>query len=325
MKLKNLILIIAIALCGTATVNAQQDALYSMYMFNGVFLNPAYVGTKGGPSLTAMYRHQWSGFEGAPRSFNVSFDTPFKKELYAVGATMHYDRLGDEQKIKVDFDFAFKIKIKNESNKIALGIRGGLMHYQVKPENYQPADGVSFDQVLEQDYNALLPNFGFGIYAYGKRYYVGASIPHLINVNFRSNTEFIDEDEVARQFRHIFATAGVVLGKENGKIMFKPSILYKWSSNAPMDFDFNFSVLFFNRFWTGVSYRIGGDMDNKKGEALIALVKFKATQLIEIGYAYDHTLSKLTPFNSGSHELMIGFDFSAKSQQFVTPRYIKYF
>jgi hypothetical protein len=102
-------------------------------------------------------------------------------------------------------------------------------------------------------------------------------------------------------------------------------VLYKYSSNAPWDFDINLSFLFIDRLWLGASYRTGGDYENRRGESIIGIVKFKATQQLEIGYAYDHTLSQLGDFNNGSHEIMIGFDLSKNNKQFVTPRYIRYF
>lgn len=50
-----------------------------------------------------------------------------------------------------------------------------------------------------------------------------------------------------------------------------------------------------------------------------------ATGRLEIGYAYDHSLTRLTGFNAGSHEIMISYNFGREETPFVTPRYISYF
>ncbi|MEZ5001556.1 MAG: type IX secretion system membrane protein PorP/SprF [Chitinophagales bacterium] len=320
-----LIISLLFFLAGTTPLRAQQDAEYSMYMFNGLYLNPAYAGAKEAPTIMAIYRHQWSGLEGAPRSFNVSGHSPFKRDQYALGGTLHYDQIGAEKKYKADFDFAFRIPIKNQENKISFGIRAGVMYYTVKPENYQPDYGLGYDPTLEASYKTIIPNFGFGVHASGKRYYVGVGLPHLINLSLKEHARTILNDEEAKQFKHVFATAGVVLGKEYGKVKVKPSVLYKWSQSSPMDFDINLSLLFIDRVWVGASWRTGGDYENRKGESVIGIVKFKATQQLEIGYAYDHTLSRISQFNNGSHEIMLGFEFGGKGKQFVTPRYIRYF
>ena len=316
MKLKKLLLIIAVCF-GAFSMQAQQDAEYSMYMFNGLYLNPAYAGSKGFPAITAIYRHQWTQIEGAPRSF--------KRDQYALGGTLHYDQLGAEKKYKADIDFAFRLKIKNPENIIAFGVRAGVMHYSVQPENYRPVSSQPLDPILEEQYSTLVPNFGFGIHAYGKRYYVGLAIPHLLNMSLRTTGEVVFGDDVSKQFRHVFATAGVVIGKEYGVVKVKPSVLYKYSVQSPWDFDINVSLLFIDRLWLGASYRTGGDYGNRRGESIIGIMKFKATQQLEIGYAYDHTLSGLGDFNTGTHEIMIGFDFGTKNKQYVTPRYIRHF
>jgi type IX secretion system PorP/SprF family membrane protein len=325
MKFKSLIFVTLLLMLAATIGKAQQDAEYSMYMFNGLYLNPAFAGSKEVPTVMAIYRHQWSGLEGAPRSFNTSAHSTFKNKMYALGGTLHYDQLGDEKKYKMDIDFAFRIPVKNEDNTISLGVRAGLMHYNFSPRNYQPDFGSGVDPVLDVTYRSFIPNFGFGIYAQGKRYYAGVSMPHLINMNLVKQGSISEIGEEARQFKHLFATAGIVLGKEYGKVKVKPSFLYKWSEHAPMDFDVNLSFLFIDRIWAGASYRTGGDYDNRRGESIIGIVKFKATQQLEIGYAYDHTLSRLGSFNSGTHEIMIGLEFGEKGKQFVTPRYINYF
>jgi type IX secretion system PorP/SprF family membrane protein len=325
MKFKSLIFATLVVILGMSAAQAQQDAEYSMYMFNGLYLNPAYAGSKEAPTVMAIYRHQWTGIEGAPRSFNTSAHSTFKNKMYALGGTLHYDQLGDERKYKFDVDFAFRIPVKNEDNTIALGVRAGLLHYNMSPQNYQPDYGNGFDPVLEEVYRSFIPNFGFGIHAQGKRYYAGVGLPHLLNMNLKKSGNLAFGEENAKQFKHVFVTGGVVLGKEYGKVKVKPSFLYKWSEQSPMDFDFNLSFLFIDRIWAGASYRIGGDDDNRSGESIIGILKFKATQQLEIGYAYDHTLSRLGPFNSGTHEIMIGLEFGEKGKQFVTPRYINYF
>ena len=321
---KTIVILIAFLGCSNQ-LHAQQDAEYSMYMFNGLYLNPAYAGSKEVPTIMAIYRHQWSGLEGAPRSFNMSGHAPFKRDQYALGGTLHYDQLGAEKTYKADFDFAFRIPIKNEDNKLSFGVRAGVQYYRVEPENYQPDWGLGFDPVLNESYSSIIPNFGFGIRMSGKRYYVGVGMPHLLNLSLKNHSRLSLDDTEAKQFRHLFATAGVVIGKEYGKVKFKPSILYKYAQQSPMDFDINLSLLFVDRFWVGVSWRSGGDYENRRGESIIGIVKFKPIQHLEIGYAYDHTLSELNPFNSGTHEIMIGVEFGGKGKQFVTPRYIRYF
>ena len=72
----------------TGLVKAQQDPEYNMYMFNGLFLNPAYAGSHDVISTMAIYRHQWAGFDGAPRTANLSVHSPLKRDQYNLGLSI---------------------------------------------------------------------------------------------------------------------------------------------------------------------------------------------------------------------------------------------
>ena len=64
-------IIILIGLCSAA--KAQQDPQYSMYMFNGLVLNPAYAGSWDHAGMTAIGRKQWAGLNGSPTTGSFSF------------------------------------------------------------------------------------------------------------------------------------------------------------------------------------------------------------------------------------------------------------
>ncbi|MFC0181043.1 type IX secretion system membrane protein PorP/SprF [Pseudarcicella hirudinis] len=59
---------------------AQQEALYSQYMFNMMAVNPAYAGSRDVLSMTGLFRQQWVGVEGAPTTQSFTIDMPLKKE-----------------------------------------------------------------------------------------------------------------------------------------------------------------------------------------------------------------------------------------------------
>jgi type IX secretion system PorP/SprF family membrane protein len=69
----------------TGLVKAQQDPEYNMYMFNGLYLNPAYAGSHDVISTMAIYRHQWAGFDGAPRTANLECTFSIKKRSVQLG------------------------------------------------------------------------------------------------------------------------------------------------------------------------------------------------------------------------------------------------
>jgi type IX secretion system PorP/SprF family membrane protein len=58
---------------------SQQDPQYTQYMYNQAIINPAYAGSNESLSLVSLYRNQWTGFEGAPKTLTVSAHTPSGK------------------------------------------------------------------------------------------------------------------------------------------------------------------------------------------------------------------------------------------------------
>jgi type IX secretion system PorP/SprF family membrane protein len=308
-------------------LRAQQDATYSMYMFNGLFLNPAYAGSHEVISTTAIYRHQWAGFDGAPRTANISVHAPFKRDQYALGVTVTNDRLGLTNMFSVTPAFSYRIKVRK--SRICLGVQAGFTYYQQRNTQAILPDNITPDQLFSVNNNLPLFNVGFGIYVYGKKYFIGASVPHLIPNSLNGKYSLVAAgDQVAKQYNHFLLTAGYVFGKDAAIVKVKPTFLMKYVTgdrrNLPQ-FDFNLNFLFVDRLWVGAGWRLGGDYQNWKGESVIAMVEAKITPQLRVGYAYDATLSKLNPYQSGTHEIMLGYDFWYDKKRFVTPRYVKYF
>ena len=72
--MKKIILIFTTMLFWSLSGSAQQDPMVSQYMFNGLYLNPAYAGSHDYWSSTLSYRNQWVGFEGAPETEIAAVD-----------------------------------------------------------------------------------------------------------------------------------------------------------------------------------------------------------------------------------------------------------
>lgn len=311
--------------------HAQQDAHYSLYMFNGMFLNPAYAGSHECIDLVGIYRHQWAGIDGAPRTGNVSINAPLRRNQYALGLVLLGDRLGLSTSWTATGSFAYRIPIKRKW-KIALGISASATYYQQRNDQAIPAELQAqgyYDQNYSVNTNLFVPNVGAGVYAYGKRWYVGFSVPHLVPMSINKKFKASASEGVARQYNHYILTSGVVIGKEKSVVKFRPSIMVKYvkglHKNIP-DFDISAGLLFADRFWLGGTYRLAAGLDNKKGTAVIAWMQVMVTHGLRIGYGFDYALTGLNKFAKyGSHDIMIGYEFNNKKKRYVSPRFVSYF
>lgn len=323
------ILIVAWSLINTSAY-AQQDAHYSLYMFNGLYLNPAYAGSHEVVDVMGVYRHQWAGIEGAPRTGNVSVSAPMRRNQYALGFVMAGDKLGLTNSVSFTGSFSYRIQVKK--SKICLGIQASGTYYNQRNSEAIPAQlqaqGYT-DQMFAVDKNIFLPNVGAGVYVYGKKYYIGLSVPHLVPFKLDKGIGTSISNGIAHQYNHYLLTAGYVFGKETSKVKVRPSFLMKYVQgldNHVPDFDLSLGLLLMDRFWLGGTYRIASGYDNKKGTAAVAWMECKVTHGLRIGYGFDYALSGLNQFAKwGSHDIMIGYEFNTKNKRFASPRYVSYF
>ncbi len=329
--MKKILTTALLAVAVFTSLRAQQDAAYSMYMFNGLFLNPAYAGSQEVISVMAIYRHQWAGLDGAPKTVNASIHTPFRRDQYAMGLTITNDRLGLSNNFSVTPAFAYRLRLKGD-NRLCFGVQASFSYFYQNSTGAHLTDVTNPDQAFSLNSNLFVPNVGFGIYAYGKRYFIGASVPHLLPSKLRDKTGVSGyNNSIARVYNHYLFTAGYVFGKEASIVKFRPSFLMKWQKGLPKNipqFDINLALLFVERVWVGVGYRTGGDGQaalNYAGQSANAFVNFKVTPQLQLGYCYDAEISSLRKYNTGTHEIMIGYDFWYNKKRFVTPRFVKYF
>ena len=287
---------------------AQQDVQFTQYMFNGLAINPAYAGSRDVFSMTGLFRKQWTGIEGAPVTQTLSAHAPLVKERIGLGLTLVNDKIGVTNNFMMIGSYAFRIKFKKGT--LAMGLQAAINQYRADFTDVRfSVDPTSTDPAFEENIRKTLPNFGTGIYYNTLKWYVGFSVPQLINWELSDGSV-----SGARQSRHMFLTAGYVFDV-SPTVKIRPSFLAKYVSGAPFSVDVNANVWLFDRFALGGSYRIG--------DAVNLLAEARVNDNISLGYAYDLTLTQLSRHNSGSHEIMLRVEFGLgkNKTKILTPRY----
>lgn len=291
------ILISFIALMTTVVMWSQQDAQYTQYMYNMSVVNPAYTTDNiGVVNLGALHRTQWVGANGAPKSSNIFAHTPINENV-EVGFSLVNDNIGEVVKQNDLYaDFAYKLNLE-ENGQLSFGLKAGVTFFDVNFNGFVLESGDVFtDPDFAENINQSFFNVGAGVYYNTENYYVGFSIPAILNAKHldRNNGKYQGTEQA-----HSYLTGGYVF-EINELFKFKPAFMAKAVKGAPISFDVTANVLFDNKVEFGVGYRLE--------DAFSGMVNFKATPELRIGYAYDHTISNLGPFSSGSHELFILYD-----------------
>lgn len=303
-------LILLISALPVLEVRAQQDPMVSQYPFSGHFVNPGYAGSHEYANLTLIARKQWVGFEGAPFTSYVSFDSPVKKLNIGYGALLSHDRIGVTYRTEVAGTFAYHLKLGDNAT-LSAGLRAGVTYYQAKLSDLLIWD--QNDQVFANDINGkVLPNAGLGLYFYTPRFYAGLSIPGVLSYR-TGNFLNISSANVPYLDRHYYFMSGFAI-PVNENVDIKPAVLIKYIENAPLQADYNLSVYLYKTIWVGASWRTG--------DGVLGMVEYQATKNIRIGYAYDASLTNMSKYNNGSHEIMLAWDFVKDEHiRYKSPRF----
>ena len=293
------------------TSNAQQDPMFTQYMFNTQTINPAYAGTWESVGFMALGRHQWTGWDGAPTTYTFSVQAPLKNERVALGLNVLNDKTGLEKRFYVFADYSYLVPLSEKTN-LRLGLKGGFTNYSNNLSEYtilDPGDPNFAGEIK----NAFKPNFGVGAFLYSKRAYVGLSVPKLVSTTFENDMESFS---VEGELRHYFLIAGAVFDMgENVK--FKPTMFTKASftseTGTPLQFDLTGNFLIKEKFWLGAMYRTGSSYG--------FIAQWIFDQKLRVGYAIDFATSNVKHYNNGTHEVMISYELRFKKEEVVSPRY----
>ena len=293
----------------------QQESHYTHFMYNTLVLNPAYAGSRGTPSLVALYRKQWFGFEGSPDSKLMSFHAPIFGNKVGFGLTIMNDEIGIHNSWYGTMAYAYRIQINKETN-VQIGLQGSIRYLGINFDDESVVflhnnDPSINENMLSQNY---LANFGAGIYVQVKQLFFGTSVPYLFPNTF--GTALDPNILTAEETPHLYVMGGALL-PVNKTLSLKPAVLAKIVKNAPFDLDLNLSFVFNNKIILGTSYRLGGD---GPGESLDFLLHYRLNNL-GLGIGYDFTLSDIKDYSNGSIEAIVIYDFKKERLDMANPRF----
>ncbi|MEE9409885.1 MAG: type IX secretion system membrane protein PorP/SprF [Candidatus Heimdallarchaeota archaeon] len=300
-------------------LKAQQDPHFTHYMFNTLEVNPGYAGSRDALTVTGLYRNQWIGFKGAPFTQTITAHAPIFNDKVGVGLSLMNDRIGPTNNTSMFADFAYRIPMgQSKKARLTFGLKGGINLMKIGLTELGVRDGL--DPEFAQNYvDKILPNFGFGVYYYTDNFYVGASVPRILENYYDGGLDGTASDRNARQKRHYDFILGAMF-KLGSKVKLKPTMLAKVLEAGPPELDF--SALFYllnDKFWIGPAFRTAF----KSSDAVSGIVGVQLIDQLALGYSFDYSLVNETfKYNSGSHELMLRYDFIYNNHPRVkSPRY----
>tara|TARA_B110000285_G_C15133599_1_gene625339 strand:- start:317 stop:1321 length:1005 start_codon:yes stop_codon:yes gene_type:complete len=275
-------------LIATNSLFAQNTIRFAQINFAQGVNNPASLAYDGKMMADLIIKNQWFGVDGAPTT--VAFNAQYEIESdMAVGLNFFHDRIGAETTNSFAGQYAYRISL-DFSRSIAFGIGLGLDNNAV---NFMSAETTVGDDpaFANQSYSRVFFNGSFGVFYNAPKFYIGASIPKLVQSN-------IDEEEGSFRPKlwHYYMSTGLYLSGK--KYTFNPHLQIKAAMNAPLAADLILRNTFVNRFSVVVGYRTEN--------SIIAGVDFLISQYARVGYSFSYDVGKLSKVKGVSNELYIG-------------------
>lgn len=307
-----ILVLTTLGLC-TEKSYAQQDAQFTNYMYNPLSFNPAYAGSRDVLSMIGLYRSQWVGLEGAPRSLNFGMHSPVGEKV-GLGLNITHDEIFLAQETYIDAAFSYTLDV-SEKGKLNLGVSGGVHLLDINSNRANTGEFDLNDALANIDLNRFSPQVGIGAFYYTDKFYLGLSAPAIIE------TEHFDESAIsnnsnssatARERVNYYLTTGYTFDI-NKDLVFKPALLTKLVQGAPLQVDVSANFLIHERLTLGAAYRWSA--------ALSGLAAFQVTDQILIGFAYDWETTELQRYNDGSFEVFLRFELFNKAKNLLSPRF----
>lgn len=306
--------IILIGLCCFTAFHlfGQQSPQYGQYIFNGLYINPAYAGYKDEIYLQAFYRAQWTGIKGGPQSFSVSIDAPINKKKISLGALITKDKIGAQNSLNAVANLAYRIQLnEDDTEALAFGLGIGVLQAGINGNLLNPTE-IGDLSIPVGNQSRIAPDVRAGVQYSTGRFFIGFSANNLVAPYLTAAKDY--EILNLKMESHFYLTAATIY-KLNTDLILKPSILLKDDMHGPTSADFNVFLLLKEKIWLGGVYRtsvsiypkknLAKDLSQKSALGFIAELFVKPN--LRIGYGYDYSLNKLGAYDNGSHELSIGF------------------
>ncbi len=319
-------------------IQAQTDAMFTKYMFNSLTFNPAYAGSKEHLSMALIHRSQWLGIDGGPSTQSFSIHTPFKGfDRLGIGGSIVNQNVGTSKMLTANMAYAYRIRLGKDSKAgtISIGMQGGVTNWKANLKKLDVYDDTD-ESFSEQFPSYWLPNFGFGVYYYSKYFFLGGSVPNLLEHDLRELN--LTTEKYARTARHYYLSAGGAIPVNGDDLIIKPMILVKSAAlfsgmkneedqfngyGSPTEFDFDLSVLFRETLWVGASFRsaVQAFTDTSSYDSIDLWASYQLKNGLVLGVAYDYTISDLQQASRASFEVMLGYEFDFKTEKAYSPRY----
>lgn len=305
---KNILILLTFIFVGLNT-KAQQDPMYSMYMFDKMVINPAYTGSADWAVGTLKHRQQFAGMENGASTQTLNYHMPIGRRHVGLGLKVINDKIAIVNNLNASLSYSYHLNFAG--GKLSLGLETGMYSRTI---DYSQLFLITQndDAIPNVVSKSIVPDASWGLFYRKKGYYIGISQNHMIPFKMQ-------DDLLIPSNSKLYSHFNIMMGTEfdfKNKLSLEPSLLLKSVAGAPVQLDVNALLYYDDRFAVGANVRTG--------DAVGLIFRANLTESFKVSYSYDITTSKLSTFSSGAHEILVSYGVKLPpppSEKEIHPRY----
>lgn len=295
--------LLIIAICMGFSGFSQQIPHYSQYMFNTYLTNPAVAGTSNRYQMRFNNRYQWVGITDAPYTVNISFWGPFSKRDMGWGFSLSNDVTGPTSRTNAMGSYAYNLQITEGGLRLSGGLSFGMMLYKLDGSKLTPGEDYDprYDPaIIKSTKTVITPDASMGVYLYSSSFNVGIAVHQLFGQKLKFYSAPIKDNRLKQ---HLLLSGGYWVSL-NRNMEIEASGIIKYMFNSPMQFEVNGKLAYRQK-----TYTAWGGLSLRWKDAISVLIGVNINRKYLVGYSFDWSLLGISKYNSGSHEIMLGYVF----------------
>jgi len=293
-----------------------QDAHFSQFFANPLYMNPAFAGTRNCPRFSINFRDQWPAIPKSYITFSGSYDQHVNILHGGVGLLVSADIAGGgiQQTYNAGLIYNFRLLVTHKFN-LQFALQANYFSSVFNWRNLTFASDMILDipEDLPTDYlYSVKSQFdaNFGLLGYTPYLYFGFALHHLLPVEL----SFFTNPSYKIGMKWTGHLGGKITIKQKmrdsesfGDVYLYPNMIFISQGK----YNYLHEGFYFNFYPLTIGAWLRHNFKNLDALIFACGIEYK---LLRIGYSYDFNLNKLDR-TGGSHEVSLQFIIPCKNEQ----------
>jgi type IX secretion system PorP/SprF family membrane protein len=309
-----------------------QDPQFSQFYAAPLYLNPAFAGSTQQGRVGMNYRNQWPAIDANFTTISAYADFFIEDKNSGIGALMTRDYVGivGLQSISFALQYAYQLQL-TKGLSFRPGVQVGIYNRSIKfgqltfGDQFDPNTGEIVKgtaESLNSGQSVFFPDISFGGLFFSKNAWLGVAAHHITqpNQSLLGSKDQLDMKLSLHGGWKFFFRPGVlgsgVFARPRERSL-APVIQYRHQgqfNQADVGMYYTFEPLIIGTWYRGIPFNtVNGFANNESIVLLVGLTIKGEKDILNIGYSYDYTISKLGPASGGAHEFSLAYSWPTRN------------